>query len=572
MVAYIRRNLPKPGTPEHKVVGVLNKTCGVGDVLALRGLIRNLAGKYPDHAVDVILPERLHPYIKDHPLVRRTLGPNLLKQEQFSTLLDLSDLTLKNPDRHPIAVWSQYIGITSEGWDPEISLQPLDLDRASRYLRKLSSTYLPLILLCPFSALPQKSLKPETAQEIHNLLQKSGYCPLVVHWEILQNFRGNQTGKLPFKTWAALFHICDGVITVATSHLWLASFYNKPTLGLLGSEGCSKYRALSSRLIEYRPSCPDPCYKPLDCKVQNRCLDVDPEEVLRQIKAFGLAPETQPVADHLFTTDRPPQILDFSQNNLVGVRIQGLLGDSIKAASVISSLPEDRKVLISLAYPDIRRHPLVQNLFSHLLRSGRIVDILPSPRPGLGTIQPEEIQDLRSRGCREIYDITVLSSEFGSYPQTKPDLGLPAREPIKGRVCLMRRSHFHDHFSLRNRPYQEWDRIEGYLVKAGFQPEILGLDDPMPNPHGLPDYRRLLTPLQTLERVMGSELVISLPTFVPVYSCQYRPTIVLSDPRDIPQLRDRWYAGGDVTLFDVTQPYIEPLLELIKTRFQGGGQ
>lgn len=553
----------EPGPQKTKRLALCNKTSGIGDAIALRFLLPKIKSKYPDYSLDLVLPSFTHQFVSDHSCVERVIDPSRFKEQQFSQIKDITGCSERHRAKNRIEVWAAKLGLSIANLYPEIVPAKADISRVLKLLTRFSPKHRPIVLFAPFGSVRQKSLPETKANEIMHSLEDAGWCPILLHSAHVPRINGNQMTNLNFRNWSALFSLADAVVTIATSHLWMASCFDKPTVGILGSESIRAYELYFPNLREYRPACKKGCNDPLNCSRGNRCLNPEPRNIVSMVASFGIPAKI-----------RAPSIMKMTNNtsprNRTGVRIQGLLGDAIKVSSLIAALPKEREVSVLLSYRDPTKHEWIKDLYSGLLNNGRVTEILPSPDPNCGPIKSSEIAFLRSRGCYEIFDGNVLSKEFKSHPQKKPDLGIEIKDPIPKRVCLMRVSTLHKHFPRRNRPYSEWEEIEEFLLSRGFYPEIIGLEDSLPNKFNLPDYRGLLSPLQSLRRALGAELVVSTATFIPVMTNHYRKTIVISDPRDIKALQEKWYGGDQAYILDGTDGYISKIKEYVEREFPDG--
>lgn len=555
---YYKREASK--TLKADRIAVVNRTCAFGDAFALRPVLQAFIQQHPDQDIDLFVPSKTREIFFDLG-TSRIIDPSLFRSDQFNEIYDLSDTSDRHLAINRVDLWCHHLSVDSDTLDLVWEPSTRDIERASRIIKRISPDYKPLILICPFSSTQHKNLSRSQVDEIFQRMEASGWRPILLHNKEVKGFKYPQLTNLSLSLWKGVFYLCDCIVTVPTSHLWLATLFKKPTIALLTYEPASAYSNLHPGLSILKADCT--CKEPKDCKKGEICkTSLDMSSVMESVESLGL--RSVPIAQENDVCE-PDARLD-KQEEVIGLRVRGFLGDTIRCLSLLENF--DEKVLLLHSYEDSEKIRIIRDLLKH--RRDTIVQILESPTPGTVKITKQEIDLLRRLGCNRIIDGNVLSEEFHDYKQYTPKLGIEKQGRMQGRVCLMRRSHQHGHFPLRNRPYEEWYEIESFLVEEGFYPEIIGLDDPMPNKHDLPDYRGLLSPLQTLERCLGAELIISTATFVPVYTNHYVPTLVLSDPGDIRDLEEKWYHGRFARVFDVSRSYLREVKNCIKEIRQDG--
>lgn len=432
---------------------------------------------------------------------------------KFGFSVDLPSLS--SPEE--LDSWQNLLGF---GPSPRGLYYPQNIiKRVLRRLTLLSPDHRPIILVDGESELGSS---PET---IYDHLQSLGLSPILYGGSKSRSFI--DPNEIRSEELECLVYLSDAVITGWSTLLPISLLVGRTCISPFTIPGFDNHKTLPGK---------------------------DPLEEIRSILRDSGIP--------IRSTERREKVT--KGDDRVGLRIQGLLGDSIKASSLIPNLAGSPKIDVLLSYPDQEKHGWVRSLYRELLDRGIVDSITSFSGDPSSEISREEISLLRDCGCSRILDCNVTGRNFDRYDWGKPDLAIENYDPIPGRVALMRASHLHRHFPSRNRPYSEWREVESFLLSLGLFPEILGWDDYLPNDFDLPDYRRRLDPLSSVRRAMGAQIVISTATFVPVMTSYYRPTIVLSDPDDIEQLKNRWYSGAQPTILDATGPYLEVLKEKVR--------
>ncbi|MFH1161984.1 MAG: hypothetical protein V1696_01780 [Candidatus Jorgensenbacteria bacterium] len=251
----------------------------------------------------------------------------------------------------------------------------------------------------------------------------------------------------------------------------------------------------------------------------------------------------------------------------IGVRTEGLLGDNIIASTAFRGLINAHKkpiVIFSTYTHDKERVGLLSDLYSELISKNVIKGIIHFSRPH-GPITDEQRNYLLRMGCQKVYDCGPFESEFRGLQRGEPFLGEELGKEWKSQkrknntIGLFRWSGFHTHYFLRNRPYEEWEIIEKFLVEKGFECILFGYDDLLPNKNGFADYRKKLTVYETLKKMAQCSLLISTSSFPPLFCQYYIPCLVLSDPRDIENLKEKWEVSSNYKILDVTKNYINQI-------------
>ncbi len=278
------------------------------------------------------------------------------------------------------------------------------------------------------------------------------------------------------------------------------------------------------------------------------------------------------VERRIFDLDADVDLLPSVCAGTFAIRTDGLLGDSIVASSafewITSQRPGQSAVIYSTYGRDPTRLALLADLFQELFEDRWIRAIVHKGRAHGPVSRNEEIQ-LRALGCEQCYDCGPFEQSFAKMSRGAPYLGARLRQAWDDRagstrrVALFRCSRFHDHYPLRNRPWDEWKWIEEQVIELGLKPCIFGWDDYMPTLKESHDYRRRLSVYQTLQEMANCRFLISTVTFAPLFCQHYCACLVISDPRDIENLRLRWKVRSEYKIFDASLPYRDELREQI---------
>ncbi len=233
-----------------------------------------------------------------------------------------------------------------------------------------------------------------------------------------------------------------------------------------------------------------------------------------------------------------------NQKNVVALRIHGLVGDCIKATTIISAYlrenPEQQFVVL-VSYNDASKRGIVKDLFSKLVEKNIIVGLFFNEFPLIGNVSFHQFQFLRSIGCENILDLYFYNSEVYNITDTGPAyLGFENLEIDSNKIALFRFSGFHQHVPLRHIPEEEWLTLEFHLLHLGYDVHLYGYDDTMSTAPGVIDHRRELSVLETIEHASNAGLCISTTTFLPLYLHHRVPCLVYIDPKDMNAVSLLW--------------------------------
>jgi len=269
--------------------------------------------------------------------------------------------------------------------------------------------------------------------------------------------------------------------------------------------------------------------------------------------------------------------VDLNLEATIAVRTDGLLGDNIAASKAFLGIRASEGNLPLVIYSTYNHNPsrvcLIYDLFVELFHSKIIAKIIHSGRQH-GPVTCAERHFLMKLGCRRVYDCGPFEREFQGLDKTEPMLGHAIRNVWVNRktpsdkVALLRWSGFHTHYPDRNRPLKEWQKIEDLLLDLGKQIILFGWDDPLPCSRNVIDLRRKLSPYETLWYMAQCDFLVSTVTFAPLFCQHYIPCLVLSDHRDVPNLKKRWNVSTRYEVFDVSSDYLGPLCYRIKELMQ----
>ena len=170
---YVRRDIKSQATTTDRIA-IVNNNCGLGDAIALRYLLRAVSDNRCCQ-IDLFVPEHCHTLLRDHPCIGRLMAPRLLKREQFSEVIDISGISERNPGNSRISLWAAKMGVDEVGLSPEITIDPLDMERVTKFLRSRNISFKRLALICPFGSLARKSISVESCNKISETLTRMGF-------------------------------------------------------------------------------------------------------------------------------------------------------------------------------------------------------------------------------------------------------------------------------------------------------------------------------------------------------------------------------------------------------------
>jgi hypothetical protein len=242
----------------------------------------------------------------------------------------------------------------------------------------------------------------------------------------------------------------------------------------------------------------------------------------------------------------------------MGLRVHGLIGDCIKATTVLSELIKEdptRTYVFLISYKDETKGSLIKDIFSDLIAKGLIVGLFLNNYQIVGNMSFLQWSFLRDLGCDIALDLYFHSSD--EYKRRKTGiayLGFEQPQSSPTKVALFRYSGFHQHVPLRHIPEKEWLEIEDHLLNLGLDVHLYGQDDTMRTlvkPDN--DFRKKLSVLGTIKHSADSGLCISTTTFLPHYLSHFIPCLVFCDPIDIPALCLQWRSNHNFMPIDTTK-------------------
>ena len=255
-------------------------------------------------------------------------------------------------------------------------------------------------------------------------------------------------------------------------------------------------------------------------------------------------------------------------NNYIVLRFNGLYGDmlhgSCKFQYILERHPSTPWIIVH-SYADLNRVKTGADLLSYWYDVGKLKYYIHDNTPASGRISPRVIRRLRDIGIpnSRIFDCYV----FQPRPRiiTHPNLGIsiPSEKDPK-KAVIFRYSGWHTHFPKRNRPIEEWVKIERALLDKGYDVHLLGYDDVMPNPNNLNDLRRKMTVRDVLNFTKDASICITTTTFLYVWTQFVCPTAVLSEKADIKGLKAHWKLHPNMRVFNIEGNYLPKLEHFIE--------
>lgn len=230
--------------------------------------------------------------------------------------------------------------------------------------------------------------------------------------------------------------------------------------------------------------------------------------------------------------------------DVVAFRIHGLVGDVIKATTVMAPMilsNPSRKYVILQSYSNVHApndtivgQGIIKDVFSGLVSSGVVIGLYFNNYGVVGNMSYYQYEFLRNIGCVNIIDLYYLNSDAYKFlKRGVAYLGFPQPEINNNKVALFRFSGFHSHIPLRHIPEDEWLSIEEHLLKLDLGVCLYGYDDVLKTlvkPEN--DFRKKLSVLGTIKHASDAGLCISTTTYLPLFLHHFVPCLVFIDPVD----------------------------------------
>jgi hypothetical protein len=258
--------------------------------------------------------------------------------------------------------------------------------------------------------------------------------------------------------------------------------------------------------------------------------------------------------------------------NTIGIKLQGLLGDTIRASTIFDSIveqyPDHKWVVIHSYTGPTERLDDVREMMKPWFDNGRIYRYFIDNR---GT--PEELPEHHSMffkecQCHDVFDLLIITDKFLSYEASKPTVYPPSKVGASEsrKAVILRYSGFHDHFPERNRSVEEWDIMTQALLDAGYEVHLVGLDDEMPNNLDVVDHRGKLSVVETLQLANTASLCVSVASFLPVFTQASYKSLVLTAEGDMYNLERWWkYTDNYVPINVEVDNYLDFVVNQIKS-------
>ena len=256
-------------------------------------------------------------------------------------------------------------------------------------------------------------------------------------------------------------------------------------------------------------------------------------------------------------------------SNYVVLRFNGLFGDVLHGMCrlyyILQKYPGLPWIILQ-DYPDKERVKDASELFKIWIDNKQIKYYFYNANGQAGRIRPETIKILRDAGIddRKILDCYVFQRKCKHFGLPAVGVNIPNIKE-KNKAVIFRYSGYHGHYFNRNRPLEEWIKIEKCLMDFGYNVYLLGKDDNMPNPNNLIDLRNKFTVREVLEFSSNAQICISVTTFLYVWTQFICPTLILSERGDIPALNSYWKLTDNLEICDIDNPnYFQQIFEFIE--------
>lgn len=262
------------------------------------------------------------------------------------------------------------------------------------------------------------------------------------------------------------------------------------------------------------------------------------------------------------------EISKIEPGEYVVVRVNGLYGDLLHATCkfqyIHNKYPNANWIMIH-SYGIAERVETCVDLLKSWIDSDKLKYYFYDHYTKSSPLQPYVRNKLNGVGITNdrIFDCFVFQ---GKPPLiTAPFLGIDIpQQKDKNKAVIFRYSGWHGHFPARNRPIEEWTRIEQHLLKKGYTVHLLGKDDPLPNPNRVIDHRGQFTIREGLDFAKDASICITTTTFFYVWMQFVCPTMVLSEGGDVPNLNRYWKLHPNMQVVNINSPtYLNQVINFI---------
>ena len=139
----------------------------------------------------------------------------------------------------------------------------------------------------------------------------------------------------------------------------------------------------------------------------------------------------------------------FVGKDVVAFRVHGLIGDIIKATTILSPFIKnnpDKKYVYMISYNDLSKYTIVKDLFTDLVSKGLVVGLFLNEYDVVGNMNFYQYQFFRELGCSTTIDLYYHSSEaYQHLSKGSAYLGFDNLPTNINKVSLFRFSGFHNH-------------------------------------------------------------------------------------------------------------------------------
>ena len=252
------------------------------------------------------------------------------------------------------------------------------------------------------------------------------------------------------------------------------------------------------------------------------------------------------------------ELSNIDTTNCIVIRISGLYGDLLHASTrfqgILQRYPNANWIIIH-SYAIKERVETCLELFKTWEIAGRLKYYLYDHYTRSSGMQSAIRSKLNSIGISDdkIFDCFVFQRKPSII--TPPNIGInipPEKNPNK--AIIFRYSGWHRHFPKRNRPIEEWNQIEQYLLKSGYIVHLLGYDDILPVNNNITDWRKKFTIRECLDFSKDASICITTTTFLYVWMQFICPTMVLCDAGDVQGLNRYWKLNSNMRIANVNMP------------------
>ena len=266
---------------KRKKILIMRCVGGLGDVLMHRMIFEDFKKLLPGCEIHFACPKQYHDALIDHPHIDQILDSEKVQKTDYMISYNTTTACGRYEMRlapfsgdHRSDIWAEHCGVKLTSHNMHISLAETEKLRGKEMIEAKRDRPGPSVLIAPISAMHGKNLMDHQLEGLIKGLYDRGCFVFGLHNNLIPYFYKNnlpEINGIDIRSWMAIIHSADYVISVDTSAFHCAGGMGKPLVGVYTFADGKVYGKYFDFFLVQKHRSEDPCWNCGPCYNWGAC-------------------------------------------------------------------------------------------------------------------------------------------------------------------------------------------------------------------------------------------------------------------------------------------------------------